>query len=97
MQPQTLFVLVVAASLANGLTSPALGFVFALWPIWLPEVIQPVPEVIFYGASLIIATGTLLVAALPAAIAERALGLSARPVMAIWCIAAVLIAVFAFR
>jgi hypothetical protein len=97
MQPQTLFVLVVVASLANGLTSPALGLVFALWPIWLPEIVHPAPEIIFYGASLIVATATLLAAALPAAVAERTLSLSPRPVMVIWALAAVLIAVFAFR
>lgn len=97
MQPQTLFVLAVAASLANGLTSPALAFVFALWPIWLPEIVQPTPEIIFYGASLIVATATLLFAALPAAFAERVLGLSLGPVMTIWFLAAALIAAVGFR
>ena len=71
MSPQTLLVLTVAVSLFNGLASPLLGLVFVLWPLWYPAVITPVPELIFYGASLIVATATLLVAALPAALAER--------------------------
>lgn len=83
MTPQTLFVIAVGLSLLNGLQSPALGIVFGLWPLWYPPAITPVPELIFYGASLIIATATLLIAALPAAIAER-LGLSLRGAMGLW-------------
>lgn len=83
MAPQTLLTFAIAASLGNGLISPALGPVFALYPLWLPQVITPVPEIVFYGASLIVATGTLLLSAIPAAAAER-LGASQDAAMRIW-------------
>lgn len=83
MSPQTLFVAAMALSLLNGLSSPMLGPVYGLWPIWYPPAITPVPELVFYGASLIVSTATLLLAAIPAAIAER-LGLSLQGAMALW-------------
>lgn len=91
MTPQTLFVLVVAASLFNGLVSPALFIVYAFSPLWLPEVIEPIPEVRFYGASLIVASATLLLAGVPAALAERC-GASERTAMHVWFIVALLLA-----
>ena len=45
--------------------------VWHLHPIWLPEMLRPTNEVVFYGASLLVSTGTLLLAAVPAALAER--------------------------
>ncbi len=83
MEPRTLFLLTVAICLTNGLTSPALGIVFALWPLWYPQAVTPVPELVFYGASIIVSTATLLVAAVPAAAAERA-GASPRHTQAVW-------------
>jgi hypothetical protein len=41
------------------------------------------PEIVFYGASLIVATGTLLLSAVPAAIAER-LGASEDGALMVW-------------
>jgi hypothetical protein len=83
MPPQTLFVAAVAICLVNGLISPALPVMAALWPVWMPEMLRPSPETIFYGASLLVSTGTLLVSAVPAAIAERA-GLGAERAMWLW-------------
>jgi len=83
MTPQNLFVATVALCLVNGLISPALPVMMALWPVWLPEMVRPSNEVIFYGASLLVSTGTLLLAGLPAAIAERA-GLALDRAMWVW-------------
>ncbi|MBW8269882.1 hypothetical protein [Caldovatus aquaticus] len=83
MTPQTLFTLTVAASLANGLVSPALGLAFVLHPLWLPAIVPATPEIVLYGASLIVATGTLLLSAVPAALAER-LGVSGEAALRIW-------------
>jgi len=95
MPPRTLFLLTVATSLINGLTSPALGLTFALWPLWYPQVVTPVAELVFYGASLIVATATLLLAAVPAAMAERA---GASPVVtnAVWLAGAALLTIGGF-
>jgi hypothetical protein len=83
MSPQTLFVLTVATCLVNGLTSPLLGLVFALWPLWYPPVVTPVAELVFYGASLIVATATLLASAVPAAVVDRS-GASPAATNAAW-------------
>jgi hypothetical protein len=88
MAPQTVFLFIVAACLTNGLVSPMLGPIFGLWPLWYPQVITPVPELVFYGASLIVSTTTLLVSALPAAIAERA-GMPLERAMWVWLAGAV--------
>jgi hypothetical protein len=92
MTPRTLFLVAMTASLLTGMTSPATGLVFGLWPLWYPQVVTPVQELIYYGASLIVATATLLSAALPAAIAER-LGASETATMAFWAGGAVLLLV----
>lgn len=83
MAPQTVFLFIVAACLTNGLVSPMLGPIFGLWPLWYPQVITPVPELVFYGASVIVSTATLLVSAVPAAIAERA-GMPLDRAMWVW-------------
>lgn len=83
MAPQSLFVATVAVALLNGLVSPMLPFVWWLHPVWLPEMLPVNREIIFYGASLIVSTATMLLAAVPAAIAER-LGLSLAGAMGIW-------------
>ncbi|MGG5810269.1 hypothetical protein [Falsiroseomonas sp. CW058] len=72
MTPQNLFVATVALCLVNGLVSPMLAVVAHLHPVWMPEMLPTNPETVFYGASLMVSTATLLLSALPAAIAERA-------------------------
>jgi hypothetical protein len=83
MTPQTLFVVTVGLCLVNGLVSPMLGVVWMLHPVWMPEMVPLTNETIFYGASLLVSTATLLLAAVPAAIAER-LGLGLDKAMWLW-------------
>ncbi|NGM21439.1 hypothetical protein G3576_15555 [Roseomonas stagni] len=83
MTPQNLFVAVVGLCLMNGLVSPALPVMMALHPVWLPEMLPPTNEIVFYGASLMVSTGTLLLAGLPAAILER-LGAPLTQAMMAW-------------
>jgi hypothetical protein len=71
MGAQAYFVGAVAVSLLTGLSSPMVVVLMALHPVWMPEMLRPTNETVFYGASLIVSTATLLVSALPAAIAER--------------------------
>jgi len=71
MSPQNLFVATMSLCLVNGLISPAVPIMMALWPVWMPEMVRPNNEIVFYGASLIVATATLLLSAVPAAVVER--------------------------
>ena len=83
MTSQNLFVAIMGLCLVNGLISPMLPIVWSLHPVWLPEMVRASNEVVFYGASLIVSTATLLIAAVPAAISER-LGLAQRDAMLVW-------------
>lgn len=96
MTPQGLFVTVVAICLINGFISPMLPVVWHLHPVWMPEMMPATRETIFYGASLIVSTGTLLLSAVPGAIAER-LGVSLVGAMWVWAGAAALLVMFGLR
>ncbi len=96
MTPQGLFVAIVTVCLLNGLISPMLPVVWWLHPVWLPEMLPANREIIFYGASLIVSTATLLLAALPAAIAERA-GVSLPRAMMVWLGGAAALTLLALR
>lgn len=91
MSPQGLFVATVAICLLNGLTSPVLALVWHLHPVWMPELVPLTNETVFYGASLITSTGTLLLSAVPAAVAERQFGLALPGAMMVWLATAVLL------
>ncbi len=91
MSNETAFVMTVGACLLHGLISPAVLYVAFFHPVWMPEMLPPTAEFVFYGASLIVSTGTLLLAALPAALAERA-GASLDTAMRVWLAAAALLA-----
>jgi hypothetical protein len=84
MTPQGLFVATVGACLVNGFVSPMVVVLMALWPVWMPEMLRPTNETVFYGASLMVSTGTLLLSAVPAAIAERVAGLSPTGANGVW-------------
>ncbi len=84
MTPRHLFVATVAVSLLIGLSSPMVLVVWSFYPVWMPELLPPTRETIFYGASLIVSTGALLAAAIPAAMAERIFGASETTAGTVW-------------
>ncbi len=93
MNPQTLFVAVMAVPLLNGFVSPVLPLVFIWSPVWLPEFAPKTPEAILYGTSLIVSLATLLLSGVPAALFERITGREGSDAtsMMIWLGAALLI------
>jgi hypothetical protein len=92
MTPQGLFVATVAVCLVNGLVNrPLLTLAWHLHPVWMPAMVPATPGAVLYGASLIVATTTLLLAALPAAIAEHGFGLRLERAMLVWFGAALLL------
>jgi heme/copper-type cytochrome/quinol oxidase subunit 3 len=66
------FALVLGLAVFNGIFSPLVHLVAAYSLVWAPPWLPNDPSVTFYFASLIVATTTLLVSGLPAALIERA-------------------------
>lgn len=93
MSPRTLFVATVFVAIVNGLASPAVFLVFALSPIWAPSVVAPSGQTLLMLTSLIVSTGTLLLAGVPAALYERVTRQvqSSNVSMTIWLAGAVLL------
>lgn len=77
MKPQSIFLVIVAMSLFNGLASPWLAVAFVLAPVWVVSLFPGIAgllnlsEFVFYFASIIVSTATLLVGGVPAALFER--------------------------
>lgn len=66
------FALVLGLAVFNGIFSPLVHLVAAYGLIWAPPWLSTDPSVTFYFSSLIVATTTLLVSGIPAALIERA-------------------------
>ncbi len=66
------FALVLGLAAFNGIFSPLVHLVAAYSLIWAPTWLSTDPSVTFYFSSLIVATTTLLVSGIPAALVERA-------------------------
>jgi hypothetical protein len=101
MTPQSLFVLVMGISVLNGLLHQLAGSVpfvllLRLAPIWWPEIFGFYLEALVYAATLIIATATLLLGGIPAALYERARRLDQPTPAAMWLWFAGVLAVAAF-
>ena len=67
-----LFALVLGVAAFNGIFSPLVQLVAAYSFVWAPPWLSTDPGVTFYFASLILATTTLLVSGVPAALLEQA-------------------------
>jgi uncharacterized RDD family membrane protein YckC len=100
MSSQTLFVLVMAVAALNGLlhlmTQSGLILLLLIFaPVWWPEVFGFHVAVLAWASSLIIATATLMLGGIPAALYERLRGQqSPSPVsMGLWLAGAITIAI----
>jgi hypothetical protein len=71
MDRSQIYALILGLAAVNGLFSPYLDLVVALAPLWVPTWLTGSPSALFYTASLLTATTTLLASGIPAAIAER--------------------------
>lgn len=93
MNEQGLFVATVAAAMYNGIFSPLSFVVFQWAPAWMPGFVPFSVATALYGSSLIVATATLLIGGLPAALYERyrRLPASSSTSCLIWLIGAILL------
>lgn len=72
MERHQIFALVLGLSAVNGMFSPYLDLTIALAPVWVPSWLPGSPSLLFYAASLLTATTTLLLSGVPAGLAEGA-------------------------
>lgn len=100
MTPQGLFVLTMGVCLAGSLLHMIGGslmfrIILAAAPLWWPEIFGFYLSVLIYASSLLIATVTLMLSGVPAALYERLSGTrqATIPSMTIWLVSAVLLTV----
>lgn len=67
-------VVIIGLAILNGIFSPALIAVFALHPVWYPSFLPIALPLLFLLSSLIVATLTLMLGGVPAALCERFTG-----------------------
>jgi heme/copper-type cytochrome/quinol oxidase subunit 3 len=73
MERHQIFALILGLSAVNGMFSPYLDLTIALAPIWVPTWMPENPSLLFYAASMLTATTTLLLSGVPAGLAEGAM------------------------
>lgn len=77
MTPYNIFIAILAVSLFNGLASPWVAVFYMLSPLWIVNLFYGattflnLSEFMFYFASIIVSTATLLVGGVPAALLEH--------------------------
>ena len=90
---------VVGVSIVNGMFSPYLAIALPIAAVLMPEIFPRSVGWVLFFSSLLVASATLLVSGIPAALYERLVGRDRGGdiVMAIWLIGASLLALPAFR
>lgn len=68
---QTLFLLVLGISVANGIFSPFLNIAIPVAAVLLPELFPRTVEWVLFWSSILLASATLLFSGVPAALYER--------------------------
>ncbi len=71
MERRTIFGVAAVIAAFNGIFSPWVGYAVVLSPIWYPPWLVEDVRVLFMLSSLIVATTTLMLAGVPAALVER--------------------------
>ncbi|MEC9345255.1 MAG: hypothetical protein VYB54_03445 [Pseudomonadota bacterium] len=67
-------VLAIGACIANGIFSPHILAVVGFAPLWYPAFLPLHPSLLFYGASILLSTFTLVTSGVVAALFERITG-----------------------
>ena len=98
MDNNTSFAAILGICMFNGLFSPLLQVPLLLAPLWYPEFLPAMPELLFYGSSIMLSTMTLLFAGVPAAIVERLRGTDrdASLTLQVWLTVAIVLSIPAF-
>jgi hypothetical protein len=92
MERHHIFSIVLIVSAISGMISPAMMIVAIFSWIWLPSFMLGSTGLIFFLSMLVTATGTLLLAGVPAALYERGVGdPTGRRTLWIWAASATLL------
>lgn len=81
---QTLFLLVLATSVANGIFSPFLNIAIPVAAVLLPELFPRTVEWVLFWSSILLASATLLLSGVPAALYERLIERNAQGMVSMW-------------
>ena len=81
---QTLFLLVLATSVANGIFSPFLNIAIPVAAVLLPELFPRTVEWVLFWSSILLASSTLLLSGVPAALYERLIERNAQGMVSMW-------------
>ena len=65
---------ILAFAIVNGLFSPGLALAFPLVLVFYPGFLPASPGILLFSTSLLVSTVTIMLAGIPAAIYERAVG-----------------------
>ena len=81
---QTLFPLVLGLCVVNGIFSPYLKIAIPITAALMPELFPRTLEWVLFWSSVLLATGTLLLSGVPAALYERLLERDANAAASTW-------------
>ena len=84
MTPRSFLVPLLGFAAVNGIFSPLIGFFLVFSPFVLPWPVGEVLPLRFMASSLLLATSTLIVAGIPAALVERARGHDESTNLSMW-------------
>jgi hypothetical protein len=81
---QTLFLLVIGLSIVNGIFSPLLRIAVPISAALMPELFPRTLEWVLFWASILIASTTLLLSGVPAAVYERLIQRKPQGTTSLW-------------
>ncbi len=81
---QTLFLIVLAISVANGIFSPFLNIAIPIAAVLLPELFPRTVEWVLFWSSVLLASATLLASGVPAALYERLIERNPEGTVSMW-------------
>lgn len=99
MDRNFLLFIVVGVAVLNGLLSPYLAIAMPIAAVLMPEIFPKSVGWVLFFSSILVASATLLVSGVPAALYERLVdrGRGGVAVMGIWIAGAILLSLPAFR
>lgn len=84
MTPQSFVFPIAGFAIINGIFSPFLAIAAPFMLIFYPAFLPPHPSILFFMTALVVSTGTIMLAGVPAALYERVVGLGESSLASMW-------------